>query len=141
MGARILVVDDNELNLKLARHVLEAFGFTVDEAGDAEQAQARLRVLPPDIILLDVGLPGMDGLSLTRKLKADQQWKAIPVIAWSAFAIVGNDLLAQAAGCDGYLTKPIDTRNFARRVASFLVAPGATPCVTLGTADSRSRAQ
>jgi CheY-like chemotaxis protein len=123
MGARILVVDDNELNLKLARHVLEAGGVTVDEAGDAEQAQERLRGSSPDIILLDVGLPGMDGLSLTRKLKADQQWKDIPVIAWSACAIKGNDLLAQAAGCDGYLTKPIDTRSFARRVASFLVAP------------------
>ncbi len=125
MGARILVVDDNELNLKLARRVLEAGGFTVDEAGDAEQAQARLRVLLPDIVLLDIGLPGMDGLSLTRRLKADQQWKDIPVIAWSAFAIKGNDLLAQAAGCDGYVSKPIDTRNFALRVASFLVAPGA----------------
>jgi CheY-like chemotaxis protein len=125
MGARVLVVDDNELNLKLARHVLEAGGFTVDEAGNAEQAEQRLRVSSPDIILLDVGLPGMDGLSLTRKLKAQQQWKGIPVIAWSAFAMQGNDLLAQAAGCDGYLTKPIDTRSFAQRVASFLVAPGA----------------
>jgi CheY-like chemotaxis protein len=125
MGARVLVVDDNELNLKLARHVLEAGGFTVDEAGNAEQAEQRLLVSSPDIILLDVGLPGMDGLSLTRKLKAQQQWKGIPVIAWSAFAMQGNDLLAQAAGCDGYLTKPIDTRSFAQRVASFLVAPGA----------------
>ena len=125
MGARVLVVDDNELNLKLARHVLEAGGFTVDEAGDAEQAQERLRGASPDIILLDVGLPGMDGLSLTRKLKAQQQWKDIPVIAWSAFAMQGQDLLALAAGCDGYLTKPIDTRSFAQRVASFLVVPGA----------------
>jgi CheY-like chemotaxis protein len=125
MCPRILVVDDNDLNLKLARHVLEAGGFTVDEAGDAVQAQQRLSISSPDIILLDIGLPGMDGLSLTRKLKADQQWKDIPVIAWSAFAIKGNDLLAQAAGCDGYLTKPIDTRDFARRVASFLLVPGA----------------
>jgi CheY-like chemotaxis protein len=124
MGVRILVVDDNVLNLKLARHVLEAGGFTVDEAGDAREAQERLSVSSPDIILLDVGLPGMDGLSLTRKLKAEQQWKDIPVIAWSAFAVKGNDLLAQAAGCDGYLTKPIDTRSFAQRVASFLVVPG-----------------
>jgi CheY-like chemotaxis protein len=87
----------------------------------------RLGVSLPDIILLDLGLPGMDGLSLTRKLKADQQWKEIPVIAWTASAVKGDDLRALAAGCDGYLTKPIDTRSFARRVASFLIAPGAKP--------------
>lgn len=125
MCPRILVVDDNDLNLKLARHVLEAGGFTVDEAGDAGQAQLRLTISPPDIILLDIGLPGMDGLSLTRELKAAQQWKDIPIIAWSACVMQGQDQLALAAGCDGYLTKPINTRDFARRVASFLLAPGA----------------
>jgi CheY-like chemotaxis protein len=122
MGARVLVVDDYDLNVKLARRVLEAGGFTVDEAGDAEQALERLRVSLPDIILMDVGLPGMDGLTLTRKLKAERQWKDIPVIAWTAFAMKGDDLRAQAAGCDGCLTKPIDTRNFAERIASFLDA-------------------
>jgi CheY-like chemotaxis protein len=110
MAARILVVDDNMVNLKLAAAVLAAEGHQVLRAMDAEQAQACLARDLPDLILMDIALPGMDGLMLTRIIKADDRLRHIPVIALTAFAMKGDDLKAREAGCDGYISKPIDTR-------------------------------
>jgi len=121
MGKRILIVNDNPTNIKLASQVLEVEGYTVSMAANAEQAQELLQHMKPDLILMDIALPGMDGLTLTRKLKADERLKHIPVVAMTAFAMKGDDLKAMEAGCDGYITKPIDTRKFPQQVAAFLL--------------------
>ncbi len=120
MTACVLIVDDNPTNLKLASNVLEAEGYHVDQAADAEQAQELLQHLTPDLILMDIALPGMDGLTLTRKLKTDEKLKHIPVVAMTAFAMKGDDRKALDAGCDGYITKPIDTRKFPQQISAFL---------------------
>ena len=120
MSARILIVDDNSVNLKLATDVLEMEGYAVEKAVDAEQAQELLKRSTPDLILMDIALPGMDGLTLTRKLKADERLKHVPVVAITAFAMKGDEQKALDAGCNGYITKPIDTRKFPQQVAAFL---------------------
>jgi len=120
MSARIFIVDDNPVNLKLASNVLEMEGYAVETAVDAEQAQEMLESITPDLILMDIGLPGMDGLTLARKLKADARLKHVPIVALSAFAMKGDEQKAYAAGCDGYITKPIDTRKLPQQVAAFL---------------------
>jgi CheY-like chemotaxis protein len=117
---RILIVDDNPVNLKLAASVLDFEGYQILEAGDANQALALIPQTPPDLILLDIALPGMDGLTLTRQLKADPATRPIPIVALTAFAMKGDAEKARGAGCDGYITKPIDTRKFAGQVAEFL---------------------
>jgi len=121
MSARILIVDDNPVNLKLATDVLEMEGYAVEKAVDAEQAQEMLKSATPDLILMDIALPGMDGLTLTRKLKADERLKDVPVVAMTAFAMKGDEQKALAAGCDGYITKPIDTRKLPQQVAAYLL--------------------
>jgi CheY-like chemotaxis protein len=120
MTARILVVDDNATNLKLASEVLEMEGHVVLRAVDAEDALHVLRDQVPDLILMDIALPGMDGLELTRRLKADARFRAVPIVALSAFAMKGDEAKALASGCDGYITKPINTRTFPAQVKSFL---------------------
>jgi CheY-like chemotaxis protein len=119
-GARILVVDDNSTNLKLVSDVLEFEGYRILEAMDAETAQEIVRHTPPDLILMDIALPGMDGLTLTRKLKADAATCRIVIVALTAFAMKGDDEKARDAGCDGYITKPIDTRALPDAVAVYL---------------------
>jgi CheY-like chemotaxis protein len=116
----LLIVDDNPVNLKLASDVLESAGFEIDRAVDAEQAQAILAEKMPDLILMDIALPGMDGLTLTRKLKSDARLKWVPVVALTAFAMKGDDAKALDAGCLGYISKPIDTRKLAQQVQAFL---------------------
>lgn len=120
MTIRILIVDDNPTNLKLAAEVLEMEGYSTTRATDAEEAQEMLQQTTPDLILMDIALPGMDGLTLTRKLKADERLKHVPVIALTASAMKGDDRKALDAGCVGYITKPIDTRKLAQQVAAFL---------------------
>jgi two-component system, cell cycle response regulator DivK len=120
MAARILVVDDNPTNLKLACCVLENEGYTIESAQDAEEAMEIIRKSPFDLILVDIELPGMDGLTLTRKLKKDQATKNIPVVALTASAMKGDETKALHAGCIGYITKPIDTRLFSLQVNEFL---------------------
>src|SRR5207237_4125557 len=100
--------------------VLALEGHPVVGAVDAEHAQELLALVTPCLILMDIALPGMDGLTLTRKLKADARLKHVPVVALSAFAMKGDEQKALEAGCDGYITKPIDTRAFPRQVAAFL---------------------
>jgi CheY-like chemotaxis protein len=120
MTTHILVVDDNPINLKLASDVLEMAGYTTTKAVDAEEAQEMISRRIPDLILMDIALPGMDGLTLTRKLKSDATLRHVPVIALTAFAMVGDEEKARLAGCDGYITKPIDTRMLAQQVAEWV---------------------
>lgn len=120
----ILVVDDNAANLKLVCDVLEFEGYAVLRAVDAEAARETIGRAAPDLILMDIGLPGMDGLTLTRMLKADEKTRHIVVVALTAFAMKGDEEKAREAGCDGYITKPIDTRNFARTLRPFLEGAG-----------------
>jgi len=117
----ILVVEDNEVNQLLTASVLEREGFVVDLAGTAVQAIERLRLHTPDLILMDIQLPGMDGLSLTRQLKADPATARITVVALTAHAMTGDREQSLAAGCAGYISKPIDTRTFGTQVREFLI--------------------
>lgn len=119
-SATLLVVDDNSTNLKLAADVLECEGYAVLRASDALQARQILTQAQPDLILMDIQMPGMDGLTLTRLLKADPKTKHIRVVALTSFAMKGDDNKATSAGCEGYITKPIDTRKFPGQVASYL---------------------
>jgi CheY-like chemotaxis protein len=116
----ILVVEDNPINLKLAFDVLEFEGYQMSSAEDAVTARAIIRRTPPDLILMDLALPGMDGLAFTRELKADQATRHIGIVALTAFAMKGDDQKAKEAGCDGYITKPISTRKLPGQVAELL---------------------
>ena len=127
MSAKILVVDDNATNLKLVSDVLAFEGHHILKAADAEEAQLVLADTLPDLILMDIALPGMDGLTLTRKLKAAERTRHVRIVALTAFAMKGDDQKAFAAGCDGYITKPIDTRKFPAQVATFLAGQVTTP--------------
>jgi CheY-like chemotaxis protein len=118
----ILVVDDNDAGLLLACAVLELDGFRVDSADSSEMVLERLKVRTPDLILMDVQLPGQDGLSLTRQLKADPATAAILIVALTAHAMAGDREQALAAGCVGYISKPIDTRTLADEVRKFIQA-------------------
>jgi PAS domain S-box-containing protein len=116
----ILVVDDNPTNLKLAVAVLESEDYRVEQALDAEQALAAIARSVPDLILMDIALPGMDGLELTRKLRADEATRHIRIVAMTAFAMKGDEQPAIEAGCRGYISKPIDTRRLPLQVAEYL---------------------
>jgi two-component system, cell cycle response regulator DivK len=120
MKTRILVVDDNPINLKLAGDILECEGYTVDRAEDAEAALELIKRVPPRLILMDVALPGMDGYTLTKILKTDDSTKNIIVVALTAFAMKGDDQKAYDSGCDGYISKPIDTKNLVAVVSNQL---------------------
>jgi len=117
---RILLVEDNPANQLLSLTVLEQAGFTVDVAESAVEVIRRLRANRPDIILMDVQLPGQDGLSLTRELKADPSYSSIPIVALTGHAMIGDREEALAAGCAGHITKPIDIDVFADQVREFL---------------------
>lgn len=128
MKARILIVDDNLLNRKLAGDLLELEGYEVQSCEDAEQAQEILaREAAPDLILMDLSLPGMDGLTLTRRLKADARFESVPIVAFTALAMKGDEEKALQAGCSGYIAKPIDTRRLPVQLAGFLSAQAAQP--------------
>ncbi len=107
----VLVVDDNPVNLKLLRFLLVSHGYEVTLAEDAKSAQAALQQCPPDLILMDIQLPDVDGLTLTKTLKSDPGMRHIPILAVTAYAMKGDDVRAHEAGVDGYLTKPIDKQK------------------------------
>ncbi len=119
-GERVLIVDDNATNLKLVAYLMKANGYTVDTALDAETALDSIRVNHPDVILMDIQLPGIDGLELTRRLKADPGTRDIVIVAVTAYAMKGDQAKALAAGCDDYITKPIDTRKLPETIAHHL---------------------
>jgi len=119
-GEPILIVDDNLTNLKLARVLLAGEGYVVRTAADAEEAMAVLQEFRPRLILMDIQLPGMDGLELTRRIKADPAMAAITILALTAYAMKGDQDRVLAAGCDGYVTKPIDTRALPGVIDGFM---------------------
>jgi CheY-like chemotaxis protein len=119
-GEPLLIVDDNATNLKLVRVLLEDAGYQVRVALDADEALATLREFRPRLILMDIQLPGMDGLSLTRMLKASPSLRDIVILGLTAYAMKGDEERILAAGCDGYIAKPLDTRTLAGVVASYL---------------------
>lgn len=121
-GAKILVIDDNQINLKLVTTVLRADGFVVRTAVDAESALAAISDDPPALVFTDVQLPDVDGLELTRRLKQDPKTRNIVIVALTAFAMQADRDAALAAGCDGFIAKPIDTRTLGLQAASHLAA-------------------
>jgi CheY-like chemotaxis protein len=122
MAMTILVIDDHPVNLKLASQVLQSSGHKVIQAEDAEQALEVLQQHMPDLVLTDIALPGMDGLELTRQLKAHPRFRHLPVVALTASAMKGDERRVLAAGCDAYIAKPLDTRTLAAQLSQILVA-------------------
>ncbi len=125
MPARILVVEDNELNSTLVRSVLEARGHTILEAASAGEARERLAAATPDVILLDIQIPGGGGEALLAEIRQWPGLPRVPIIAVTAFAMSGDAERLLALGFDGYISKPIDTRRFPLQVEAYLSGVGA----------------
>jgi two-component system, cell cycle response regulator DivK len=119
---RVLIVDDHALNVELARAVLTAARFEVHAASDAEEGWRSLSTWKPDLVLMDIQLPGEDGLALTRRIRADADWQHLVIIAFTAYAMRGDEARMLEAGCNGYLSKPIDVKTFAHEVRELLAA-------------------
>jgi CheY-like chemotaxis protein len=117
---KILIIEDNALNLELVTDLLELHGFAVASARTAEEGLRLARELLPALVLMDFSLPGMDGLSATKNLKNDPATRHLAVVGLTANAMKGAQETALRAGCDGYMTKPIDTRTFATTVKNFI---------------------
>ena len=120
---RILIVEDNELNMKLLRDVLEAYGYATITTAQGMAAFALARQHQPDLILMDLQLPDISGFDAVRQLKEDAETRPIPIIAVTAFAMVGDERKALTGGCDGYIAKPILLRDFLDLVAKFIGTP------------------
>ncbi len=119
-GEPLLIVDDSVTNLKLLDFLLARQGYEVRTAADAEEALVILRDWRPRMVLLDLQLPGMDGLDLARRLKSDPSTREITILAVTAYAMKGDEPAALAAGCDAYVSKPIDTQTLPALVAELL---------------------
>jgi two-component system cell cycle response regulator DivK len=119
--AKVLVVEDNPANMTLATFLLQSAGHTVLSAKDAETGLALARVEQPDLILMDIQLPGMDGLQATALLKSEPSTRAIPVIALTALAMKGDEQRILTAGCDGYIAKPLAYKEFLATISAQLV--------------------
>ncbi len=119
-GELILIVDDNAINLKLVKILLLKEGYDIITAGDADEVLAALETSKPRLILMDIQLPGMNGLELTYRLKKEPATKDILIVAMTAYAMKGDDLKAKVAGCDGYITKPIDTQALPGIIKEYL---------------------
>ena len=120
MSQRILVVEDNDRNRRLMRILLKARGYEVIEAATGKEAMEYLRTQTPDLILMDIQLPSTDGLTLTREIKSDARIKDVPIIAVTAYAMKGDRERMLEAGCDAYISKPIDTQKLHLIVADVL---------------------
>lgn len=118
--AKVLVVEDNAANQTLATFLLESAGHSVITARDAETGVAMAGTEQPDLILMDIQLPGMDGLRATSLLKADETTRGIPIIALTALAMKGDEARIRAAGCDGYIAKPLAYREFLATISAQL---------------------
>ncbi len=123
-GERILLVEDNPMNRRVAEFLLKSEGYIVYEARDGPEALELVKTHLPDLILMDLQLPGLDGFATTRIIKEDAATKDIPVVALTAYAMRGDAERAVEAGCDGYITKPIDPDEFPKLVASYLKRKG-----------------
>jgi two-component system cell cycle response regulator DivK len=118
--AKVLIIEDNRANMKLATFLLQSAGHTVLSATDAEAGLTLARGEQPNLILMDIQLPGMDGLEATALLKGDQATRDIPVIALTALAMKGDEERIRAAGCDGYVAKPMDYQDFLATITAQL---------------------
>jgi CheY-like chemotaxis protein len=116
----ILVIEDNPLNMKLVKGLLKIGNYQMLEANDAESGIQLIREQQPDLVLMDIQLPGMDGLAATKILKEDTDLKDIPIVALTSYAMQGDKEKALEAGCSGYIAKPIDTRKFLETLAQYL---------------------
>ena len=122
---RILVIDDHPINTDMVRFVLEPAGMQVDVASGAAQGLERIKQARPDLVLMDVQMPEVDGLTLTRQLRADPATQDLVIVAFTAFAGPGDEYSILQAGCDGYIAKPIDVNSFTARIREFLArSPG-----------------
>lgn len=120
MGQVILIVEDEPRNLKLIRDLLEVSGYIILEAIDGKQGVEIAKAKEPDLILMDIQMPVMEGFEATRILKADERTRDIPIMALTAHAMEGDEEKVKAAGCDGYVSKPIDTRGFLNKITEYL---------------------
>jgi two-component system cell cycle response regulator DivK len=120
MTKRILVVEDQEDNRQILRDLLGSVGFEMVEAGDGAEALVQVAKQRPDLILMDIQLPVMDGYEATRRLKSDPATKSIPIIVVTSYALSGDEGKAKAAGCDAYVTKPYSPRQLLAKVKEFL---------------------
>jgi len=125
-GEKILLVEDNPVNRRLAEFLLRSHGYQVREAATALEAFEILKTERPDLIVMDILLPGMDGPEATKKLKEQPATADIPVVAVTSYAMKGDREKAFAAGCAGYITKPIDVRTFSAEVARYLSSAGSS---------------
>ena len=119
-GENILIIEDNPMNMELATDLLKVSGYAVMQAETAEQGIMMAQSQKPDLIIMDIGLPVMDGLSAIEILKKDEKTKDIPILALTSYAMKGDREKILEAGCEGYLAKPIDTRKFAEEVREIL---------------------
>ncbi len=119
--ARVLIIEDNAANMTLATFLLQSAGHSVLTASDAETGLTLTRAEQPDMVLMDIQLPGMDGLEATALLKSDAATRSIPVVALTALAMKGDEERIRAAGCDGYIAKPLAYRDFLATIATHLV--------------------
>jgi two-component system cell cycle response regulator DivK len=119
--AKVLIIEDNPANMTLATFLLQSAGHSVLPATDAETGLTLARAEQPDLILMDIQLPGMDGLQATAVLKGEDATRDIPVIALTALAMKGDEARIRAAGCDGYIAKPLAYKEFLATISSHLV--------------------
>jgi len=120
MSKTILIVEDNELNMKLFNDLLQAHGYDTVQTMDGRDAIKLAREHKPDLVLMDIQLPEISGLEVTKMMKADDDLKSIPVIAVTAFAMKGDEEKIREGGCEGYIAKPISVPTFLETVAQFL---------------------
>lgn len=119
MKPTVLIIEDNQMNMKLFRSLLAKTDYQIFEANDAENGIEMARTHLPDLILMDIQLPNMDGLQATRIIKQDSILSHIPIVALTSHAMLGDDQKAKEAGCDGYITKPINTRSFLSEISCY----------------------
>ena len=121
MSKTILIVEDNELNMKLFNDLLQAHGYNTLQTKDGREVMELTRKNKPDLILMDIQLPEISGLEITKMLKADDDLREIPVVAVTAFAMKGDEQKIRSGGCDGYIAKPISVASFLQTVSKFLI--------------------
>jgi len=120
MSKKILVVEDQEDNRQILRDLLSSAGYEMSEAGDGQEALKEVAKNRPDLILMDIQLPIMDGYEATRRIKADPETRAIPIVVVTSYALSGDEAKAREAGCDAYVTKPYSPRQLLAKIKEFL---------------------
>ena len=120
MGKTVLIVEDNELNMKLFRDLLEAHGYQTSGTSNGHEALSLVRKMRPDLILMDIQLPEVSGLEVTKWIKEDESLKTIPVVAVTAFAMKGDEEVIRQGGCEAYISKPISVTSFLDTVRRFI---------------------